>query len=175
MFLHTGDHVRIYPRNTVSRDKLEEFVAHLSRNLSLDDQIYVTLENEDLKSDLKVHMPLLNSNIDSLVPLRGLFEQIAAVGALVSMEACIDLSQIACNEGEKHVLRELGDDEDVHQDMVAKCGLKWIDLFDHFPSLSKLVSIEFLLCSMKKNHVRSYSIASCKALVGPEMHLVVGR
>lgn len=59
--------------------------------------------------------------------------------------------------------------------MIGMCGLKWIDLFVNFPSLSKKVGIEFLLCSMKKNHVRSYSVSSCKSIVGQEMHLVVGR
>ena len=154
---------------------MEIFVGHLSRNLALDDQIYVTLESEELKSDLKVHLPLLNSTLDSLVPLRGLFEKEVAVNAPISMEACVDLAQIASEEAEKLVLQELGNDEDEYEKMIGMCGLKWIDLFEHFPSLSTKVDIKFLLYSMRKNHVRSYSISSCKAIVGPEMHLVVGR
>ena len=44
-----------------------------------------------------------------------------------------------------------------------------------FPSLSKKVTINFLLCNCKINHPRSYSIASCKDIVGSELHIVVGR
>ncbi len=50
-----------------------------------------------------------------------------------------------------------------------------MDIFDSFPSLSKYVTLPFLLYNMKMNHPRSYSIASCKDTVGSEVHLVVGR
>ena len=173
--MRSGDHVRIYPHNNFSQKRLEKFVAHLSRNLTLDDQLYVTLEREDIKSTLAVQMSLLARKLGSLVPLRGIFEKELVLDSPVSMEACVDLALIATGE-EKTELKELGNNEDKYDFMVRDCGLKkWIDLFDHFPSLSKKVSIEFLLCSMKKNHPRSYSIASCKSVVGPEMHLVVGR
>ena len=59
--------------------------------------------------------------------------------------------------------------------MINLYGLKWIDVFDLFPSLSNQVSLHYLLSRMKMNHPRSYSIASCKEVVGSEIHLVVGR
>lgn len=53
--------------------------------------------------------------------------------------------------------------------------MKWIDLFKTFPSLSGQVTIRFLLCNIAANHPRSYSISSCKDIVGNELHLSVGR
>ena len=54
-------------------------------------------------------------------------------------------------------------------------GVKWVDTFEHFPALSKQVTIDFQLHSMKRNHGCFYSISSCKLIVRAEMHLVVGR
>jgi len=69
----------------------------------------------------------------------------------------------------------LGKNKDDYEKMTSFTGLKWLDLFKIFPGLSGQVSIRFLLCSMKKNHPRSYSIASCKGVVGSQLHLCVGR
>ena len=110
--LRAGDHVRVYPRNNISKERLEKFIGHLSRNLKIGDQIYVTLAREDLKSDLKVHLPLLNNAIDSLQPLRRFFEQEGAVNGPISMEACNDLAKIASNGRQKFLLGELAKDKD---------------------------------------------------------------
>eukprot|EP00581_Thalassiosira_minuscula_P018097 CAMPEP_0183714154 /NCGR_PEP_ID=MMETSP0737-20130205/8790_1 /TAXON_ID=385413 /ORGANISM="Thalassiosira miniscula, Strain CCMP1093" /LENGTH=1265 /DNA_ID=CAMNT_0025943059 /DNA_START=110 /DNA_END=3907 /DNA_ORIENTATION=+ len=174
-----GDHVRIFPQNLICQDQLDVFIGKLKKNhtrhLTLDDEIYAKLTNNDLKADLKVHLPLLDSIIDCLVPLRRLFKEDLAISAPISMEACVDLTQIASEAREQVILKKLGTDDDEYEKWINMCGLKWIDLFEHFPSLSNKVSIEFLLCMMMKNHARSYSIASCKSVVGPELHLIVGR
>ena len=91
------------------------------------------------------------------------------------MQACHELAKLAPSGKDKSVLRGLSQSSSAYERMNSLTGLKWIDLFSVFPSLSKLVSMSFLLCNMKMNHPRSYSISSCKAIVGSELHLCVGR
>eukprot|EP00985_Skeletonema_marinoi_P008562 scaffold3909_cov138-Skeletonema_marinoi.AAC.7 len=47
-----GDHVQVYPHNTISEEKLRAFIGHLAGELSLDDQMYVTVENEEVSVSL---------------------------------------------------------------------------------------------------------------------------
>ena len=147
-------------------DKLEIFIGHLSGNLQLDDQIFVSFKSAEIAmAELKVYSPLLATNLGNLVRVRDFFKNKAAFGSPISMESCLELSRIATNAKEKHRLAVLGYNEGMYENMKDRYGLKWADLFDIFPSLSQVVTIDFLLCNMKKNHVRSYSIASCKVSV----------
>jgi sulfite reductase alpha subunit-like flavoprotein len=91
------------------------------------------------------------------------------------MQTCNDLSEIATSQKDRAVLRGFGNNNTVYEHMSSMTGLKWINLFDAFPSLSKQVTVNFLMCHMKPIHPRSYSIASCKEVVGSELHIVVGR
>lgn len=169
-----GDHVRVFPRNNC-KERLEEFVSHLIGDLSLDDHIYVSFESDEFSlSELKVSLPLVYNNLGSLVPLRDFFEKEVAFCEAISMDACKDLSKLATSTKDQTLLNDFGTNKNEHEKMCV-FGMKWIDLFVLFPSLSKQVTIGFLACNMKKNHARSYSISSCKAIVGQEMHLVVGR
>ena len=148
--------------------------------MSLDDKIYVSLndkEDSGLRSTVKVLLPVVYESLDKLIPLRQLFESDLAINASISIQACADLAKLASDAGEKRLLKGLGEDEEKWKTFVKDCGcgLKWINLFTLFPSVKKKVSLEFIISNMKKNHVRSYSIASCKSFVGNELHLVVGR
>ena len=155
--------------------ELETFVSHLSGNLSLDDNIHVTFENDKVpRSELAVSLPLVHESLGQLIPVSYFFEKLVAVLAQISMESLQALAELASGK-EKSNLTTLGKNKDDYEQMTRITGLKWLDLFKIFPSLSGQVSIWFLLCSMKKNHPRSYSIASCKAVVGSQLHLCVGR
>jgi len=146
--------------------------------LSLDDKIYVSLNDKDdpsLRSTVKVLLPVVYESLDKLIPLRQLFESDLAINASISIQSCADLAKLASDAGEKRLLKGLGEDEEKWNSFIESCGLKWIDLFTLFPSVKKKVNLKFIISNMKKNHVRSYSIASCKSFVGNELHLIVGR
>lgn len=181
MWFKRKDHIRVIPRNVIDIDELERFVSHLAgngetENLNLDDNIYVSFEDEDIpKSELAVSLPLLSQCLGDLMPLDFFFEKQVAIGSPISMEACLELSQLATSPKDKAVLRGIGNVKREYENMTSLCGMKWIDVFKTFPSLSKQVTINFLLCNMKMNHPRSYSISSCKQIVGSELHIVVGR
>jgi len=171
-----GDHVRVFPRNIMSKGTLQNFLDHLKGDLFVDDQIYASFaDDKTAMSTLNVHAPLLVTVLDTLVCLEELFIERAAVFNTISMEACQDLSFLAQEEHERKALMEFGWNEEKYDKAKIECGMKWIQIFDLFPSLSKMVSLEFLLCNMKSNHARSYSVSSCKAFVGSELHLIVGR
>ena len=136
----------------------------------------MTFESEEIeRSELEVALPLLAKSIDHCISLDYFFEQQVAILAPISMQACHELATLAPSGKDKSVLHGLSQSSSAYERMNSLTGLKWIDLFSVFPSLSKLVSMSFLLCNMKMNHPRSYSISSCKAIVGSELHLCVGR
>ena len=170
-----GDHVQVYPHNTISEAKLRTFIDHLAGDLNLDDQIYITFESEDVSlAELAVTAPILHHNIDQLVPLETFLKTQASMEAPIPTQSCLDLSSLATTVQDSNLLKELGKNKDNYDKMISRCGLKWMDVFDIFPSLSGRVPLSFLLSSMKMNHPRSYSIASCKACVGSSIDLVVG-
>lgn len=194
----------VFPRNVVSMGTLKKFLGHLSKNLSIDDQIYVSFADDEIAmSTLRVHAPLLVTTLDTLMSLEDIFIDHAAIFNTISMEACQDLSFLAQDENEQMALAEFGWNEEKYDKAKREFGMKWIQIFDIFPSLSKMVSLEFLLCHLKTNHARSYSVSSCKVrtevrkyqeflhyfnflnlrffclsfqdIVGSELHLIVGR
>ena len=171
-----GDHVQVFPRNVVNIEKLELFIGHLAGDLCLDSHIYVSFDDEEISSsELAVALPLLSQSLDHMISLEYFFEKQVALLAPISMQACSELADLAPSGKDKSVLDGLSKSAKDYERMNELTGLKWIDLFKIFPSLTKLVSISFLLCNMKMNHPRSYSISSCKAIVGSELHLCVGR
>ena len=157
------------------------FVRHVSRgeaadDFCLEDHIFVTFEDKNVpRSELAASWPLLNNNLHNLMPLEYFFDNQVALESPISMQACLDLSQLATSDKDKGVLNGFGNNNAIYERMCSMGGLKWIDLFETFPSLSKQVTIDFLICNMKPNHARSYSIASYKELVGSELHILVGR
>jgi len=170
-----GDHVQVYPHNTISETKLRTFIDHLSGELNLDDQIYLTFESEEVSlAELAVTAPILHHNIDQLVSLESFLRTQASMEAPIPTQSCLDLSSHATSVKDKTLLKELGRNKDDYDKMISLCGMKWMDVFDIFPSLSGRVTLSFLLSSMKMNHPRSYSIASCKTCVGSSIDLVVG-
>ncbi|KAL9178842.1 hypothetical protein ACHAXT_003973 [Thalassiosira profunda] len=170
-----GDHIQVVPRNVISNAELEAFVSNLSGDVSIDSHIYVELKSETISSsELAVSLPLLEWCLGQIIPLDYLLETLCATLAPVSMQACLELSALTSGK-DKAVLRGLGQDANEYEKMTSLTGLKWIDVFRTFPSLSKRVSVGFLMCQMKLNHLRSYSISSCKAVVGSELHITVGR
>ena len=170
-----GDHVQVYPHNTVSEERLGAFIEHLAGELNLDDQMYVTFESEEISlAELAVTAPILHNNIDQLVSLEAFFKTQASMEAPIPTQTCLDLASLATSAKDKVLLKELGKSKVDYEKMISLCGMKWMDVFDIFPSLTKQITLSFLLSSMKMNHPRSYSIASCKACVGSEIDLVVG-
>ena len=170
-----GDHVQVYPHNTISEAKLRTFIGHLAGELNLDDQIYITFESEEVSlAELAVTAPILHHNIDQLVSLESFVRTQASWEAPIPTQSCLDLSSLATSVKDKTLLKELSRNKDDYDKMIDLCGFKWMDVFDIFPSLSNRVSLSFLMSSMKMNHPRSYSIASCKSSVGPSIDLVVG-
>jgi sulfite reductase alpha subunit-like flavoprotein len=171
-----GDHVRVFPRNVVSEHHLREFIGHLSGDISLLDHMYVTFEDSNMpKSELAVALPLVHDNLEQLVPMGYFFEKVVALLAPIPMQALGEMAELATSKKEKVMLKTLGQNKTEYERMNSFNSLKWLGLFGWFPSLSKRISIPFLLCNMKRNHPRSYSISSCKAIVGSELHLCVGR
>ena len=176
-----GDHIRVFPRNVIGLEQLQTFVRHVSRDdaaddFCLDDHIFVSFEYEDVpRSELVASWPLLSKCLNNLMPLEYFFVNQVALESPISMQACLDLSHLATSVKDRAVLEGIGNKNTIYENMCSMSGLKWIDLFKIFPSLSKQVTINFLICNMKPNHARSYSIASCKEAVGSELHIVVGR
>jgi len=172
-----GDHVQVYPRNTISEEKLEAFIGNLAGELSLEDRMYVTIDETKKLSlaELAVTSPLLHQSIDQLVPLEYFLLYQASMDAPVPTQSCFELACLATSAEDKSILEELGRNKAEYDKRISTCGLKWMDVFDSFPSLSQQVTLPFLLHNMKMNHPRSYSIASYKPTVGNELHLVVGR
>ncbi|KAK1736786.1 nitric oxide synthase [Skeletonema marinoi] len=170
-----GDHVQVYPHNTISEEKLGAFVGNLAGKLNLDDEMFVTFENHEVSlAELAVTAPILYHNIDQLVSLDSFFKTQASMEAPIPTQSCLDLASLATSTKDNAMLKELGTNKAEYDKMISLCGMKWMDAFDMFPSLSGQVTLSFLLSSMKMNHPRSYSIASCKTCVGPEIDLVVG-
>ncbi len=171
----------MFPRSIIGLDQLQQFVGNLScgetaRDLCLDDHMFVSYDDKDFaKSELAVLYPLLSKCRNNLMHLEHFFDKYVTLESSLSMQACLDLSKIAKSQKDREVLEEIGRSETFYKSMCKMTGMKWIDLFDTFPSLSKQVTVNFLVCSMKPNHARSYSIASCKKVVGSELHVVVGR
>ncbi len=170
-----GDHVQVYPHNTISEEKLEVFLGHLAGKLSLEDQMYITFENEEVSlAELAVTAPILQHNIDQLVALDYFLKTQASLEAPIPTQSCVDLASLATSAKDNALLEELGRNKTEYDKMLSLCGMKWMDVFDIFPSLSGQVTLPFLLFNMKMNHPRSYSVASCKSCVGMEVDLVVG-
>ena len=74
------------------------------------------------------------------------------------MRSCLELSSLATSSKDQALLNGIGRSKQEYDLMLSLTGLKWIDLFQTFPSLSKQVTINFLLCNCKMNHPRSYSM-----------------
>eukprot|EP00984_Skeletonema_dohrnii_P013822 scaffold5777_cov144-Skeletonema_dohrnii-CCMP3373.AAC.4 len=174
-----GDHVQVYPHNTItiSEEKLRVFIGHLAGELSLDDQMYVTVENEEASvslAEIAVTAPCLYHNIDQLVSIDSFLKTQASMEAPIPTQSCLDLASLATSAKDSALLKEVGTNKAEYDKMTSLCGMKLMDVFDIFPSLSGQVTLSFLLSSMKMNHPRSYSIASCKSCVGSAIDLVVG-
>lgn len=164
-----SDHVRIFPSNNLSLSELECFLSNLSGDISINDYIYVFFKGKGIApEELAVSLQLVSKCLvkPQLIRLNYLFKHLVAVKGLISVQALRDLSSLTSNDTDKAQLMNFAN---------GSGQLRWIDLFESFPSLSKLVSIDFLLCNMVVNHPRSYSIASCKEVVGSELHVCVGR
>ena len=161
----------------MSLPEVQTFIGHLKGELGIDDHFYTKFENEQdiTHSELAASLPLLDTCLWHLIPLSYFFEKLVALLAPISMQACLELSNMATNAKDKAILSDLGKSANEYEKMNSLTGLKWIELFQTFPSLSKHVDLKFLLCTMKMNHPRSYSISSCKAIVGSELHVCVGR
>ncbi len=171
-----GDHVQVYPHNTISEEKLRAYIGHLAGKLNLDDHIYITFEGDEVSlAELALTAPILYHNIDQLVSIDSFLKTQASMEAPIPTQSCLDLASLATSAKDKALLKELGRNKVEYDKMISLSGMKWMDVFDIFPSLSGQVTLAVLLSSMKLNHPRSYSIASCKSCVGAEIHLVVGR
>ena len=139
-----GDHVQVFPRNVVNIEKLELFIGHLAGDLCLDSHIYVSFDDEEISSsELAVALPLLSESLDHMISLEYFFEKHVALLAPISMQACSELADLAPSGKDKSVLDGLSKSAKDYERMNELTGLKWIDLFKIFPSLTKLVWISF--------------------------------
>lgn len=95
--------------------ELETFVSHLSGNLSLDDNIHVTFENDKVpRSELAVSLPLVHESLGQLIPVSYFFEKLVAVLAQISMESLQALAELASGK-EKSNLTTLGKNKDDYE------------------------------------------------------------
>lgn len=126
-----GDHVQVFPRNVVSISKLQSFLDNLDGDdLSLDSQMYVSFTSEDISSsELAVAFPLLSENLNHMISLDYFFEKQAAILAPISMQACLELSDLAPDGKDKKVLHGLSKSTSEYERMNSLSGMKWIDLF----------------------------------------------
>ena len=126
-----GDHIQVFPRNVVSISKLQSFLDNLDGDdLSLDSQMYVSFTSEDISSsELAVAFPLLSENLNHMISLDYFFEKQAAILAPISMQACLELSDLAPDGKDKKVLHGLSKSASEYERMNSLSGMKWIDLF----------------------------------------------
>lgn len=131
-----GDHVRVFPCNVISFEALQTFIDHLNGNMSIDSHIHISFKEDGLQlSEVAAQLPVVFENLSRLVPVDHLFLKLLAILAPPSTEAFGALAQLATSEKDKARLESLSNEK-------STCGIKWVDLFDHFPSLSKRVTIE---------------------------------
>lgn len=163
-----SDHVRIFPSNNISLGELDRFFSHLSGSFSVTDYIYVSYQGKSIApEELAVSLPLVSKCLvaKQLISLEYFFKHLVAINGPIPVQIIQDLISLAS-----------GDDKTYLSNLVSGDGqLRWIDLFESCQSLSKKVSIEFLICNMVVNHPRSYSISSCMEMVESELHICVGR
>jgi hypothetical protein len=128
-------------------EKLKAFLGNLAGELGLEDRMFVTLVESNTISlaELAVTSPLLHQNIDQLVQLEYFFLHQASMDAPVPTHSCLELACLATSAEDKNILEELGKNKAEYDKKISVCGLKWMDVFDSFPSLSKQVSLPFLL------------------------------
>lgn len=170
-----GDHVRVFPDNSITETELGRFVGNLSDDIDLKDYVFIGYTGEAAKQEIAVTYPLLHSSLDGLTSVNELFGRLVALDSSLTMQACEDLALQASSVKDRTLLLGISQDEQEYESMISLCGLKWKDVFSIFPSLCGRVPLALMLLHMKVNHPRSYSIASCKEQVGSELHLVVGR
>ena len=170
-----GDHVRVFPNNSITETELGRFIGNLSDDIDLKDYVFIGYTGEAAKQEIAVTYPLLHSSLDGLTSVNELFGRLVALDSSLTMQACEDLALQASSVKDRTLLLGISQDEQEYESMISLCGLKWKDVFSIFPSLCGRVPLALMLLHMKVNHPRSYSIASCKEQVGSELHLVVGR
>jgi len=170
-----GDHVRVFPDNSITETELGRFVGKLSDDIDLKDYVFIGYTGEAAKQEIAVTYPLLHSSLDGLTSVNELFGRLVALDSSLTMQACEDLALQASSVKDRTLLLGISQDEQEYESMISLCGLKWKDVFSIFPSLCGRVPLALMLLHVKVNHPRSYSIASCKEQVGSELHLVVGR
>lgn len=178
-----GDHVLIMPElvsdsvdeaGKVSSTSLDVFCRHVRAGDGPSNPDQVFFVQGDRGSVPPEQYGLLHRIIGQHVTLRGLFKSVADIHSKVSIQACSQLANFASSK-DKARLKKSGSDAHFYGHEVEISGMKWIHLFDNFPSLKSQISLEFLLRHIPLNHERYYSVSSSKAHVGNEIHLTVGR
>ncbi|GAQ90485.1 hypothetical protein KFL_006460015 [Klebsormidium nitens] len=162
-----GDHIAVAPCNLALGSRLDEVADHLELSLDtvFDLEILVNSDDPDVEDPKKI-FPLPNS-------LRTILTNHVALQDEVNFRAVLPLSMYAKGADEEE-LTALGGDEKQFQAWQAEEHLRWVDIFDRFPTLSRKLPVEVLLQIAPSIHPRYYSIASSMLASPGEVHVVVG-
>merc|ERR1719498_510305 len=98
-----------------------------------------------------------------------------ALGDPVSATACAVLAGFADDDSEASILQRAGDESDVHANLCRDGGMRWVHLFESFPSLRERVPLEIFLMLLPTPVPKLYPIASSPSLSSEEVQLVVPR
>uniref|UniRef100_A0A7S0FDS6 NADPH--hemoprotein reductase n=1 Tax=Pyrodinium bahamense TaxID=73915 RepID=A0A7S0FDS6_9DINO len=168
----SGDHVAIQPPNTALEPQLKKFLKALGRDA---DAIFEAKKPPGVDAVSKERYPLLHEVLGHKHTVGNVFLTMAAVGDVVSPQACDQLADFA-KDPDRQRLREAAVDVDKHKELAKTKGLQWVNIFEDFPSLkSGKVPMELLLMLIPVIRPRLYSVASSPVQEPGELHLVVGR
>jgi len=170
-----GDHLMMEPDAHFHRmDEITSFCQEMCFNGHGLNPEMVFVVRADRDSLCKEQFGLLRKIIgDFITPIK-LFCSVADIMSPMSSQACLQLSQCA-SRADKARLKQLAADVHLYNAEIQINGLKWIHLFENYPTLKQKVDFSDVLKHMPLNHARYYSISSSKAYVGDELHLTVGR
>ncbi|GMH45883.1 hypothetical protein BSKO_13846 [Bryopsis sp. KO-2023] len=162
-----GDHVSIMPENRFYDDELKSFAS----NLGVDDPdavFAVRLSDHDLEEGEEL-APIIAQVKDKPTTLRMILRWTAGAREKVDAQSCMCLAHYATDAQDVELLTNLSQKKGKIQ------SVRWYELFDRCPSLSKKIELGLILTLMPLNIPRYYSISSSKRKVGEEVHVTVGK
>jgi len=167
-----GDHAAVIPAGCQFASRVPALCGALAGKVGLD---AVFIAHETMPGSLKEEFyPLLHRIKGKYTTMRQLLLKLAGLGEVVAMVACAQLAPFAAPQEKDALLRAAGD-SDVHNELVARHGMRWADVFLNFPSLAGKVDLLTFLALLPVNRARLYSIASSHSLTPGELHLIVSR
>jgi len=171
-----GDHVMVMPPSklAVCQNEIQNFCRCICLNNAPLDPDQVFIVHGDGEALSKEKYALLHEIIEEYITPTTLFTSIAGILDPISMQDCLQLAKIASGK-DRAELQYIGSKPSRYDEELKVTGLKWVNIFQRFASLTMKIPFLFMLSHIPLNHARYYSISSAKSFVGDEIHLTVGR